>query len=805
MRRSLLLLLLLAVMPLLLALNALSLALVDLAWKLFGRRRAPSPAPPPRTDRLSVVIPTWNGRDLLEQYLPSVVAAAGFHEDNEILVVDNASTDGTADFIRAGFPPETKVRLLELEKNLGFGGGNNAGVAAARHDIVVVLNNDMRVEPDTLLRLLEGFRGPGEVFAVSAQIFFRDPARRREETGLTEGDFRSGFFRVGHVAEEETGLYPAFYAGGGSSAYDRRKFLELGGFDPLFHPFYMEDTDLSYAAWKRGWQVLYQPAAVVHHEHRGTIGKHYNAEQIAAVLKKNHVLMVWKNVHNWAWLWPHWLFLFAGAVVSFLSGTGGTRATPEGYLRALLEWGPALAARWRARSLAVVDDPEALRRSQAGYFRDRFLPHRPADPARPLDILFVSPYSIYPPMHGGGVFMYQAVKALSRRHRVHVLALVDCPGEVAANRHLEQFAASVECIWRRFPPHRDFLGLLPYGIRCFTNNDFRRRVQRALFRHDIDVLQLEYTQLGQYGGGLRNTPSVLFEHDVFFQSARRKLFRAGSFTEFAETLVEWLRALRYEVGMLRRMDVVQTCSREEQRLLESLLGRGGQPQIAAGLRTAIDAGAYLPVFTGRRPWTALFVGNFQHTPNRDALRFLVRRVLPRLRARRPESELVVVGAQAGPDVEEMARAPGVRFLGRVEDIREPLARYAAFLCPIFAGAGVRVKILEAFAAGIPVVSTPLGAEGLDTGHGRELLLARNAEEFVSATLELFENPARAEELARRARQVVEERWDWEGVVARLEESYRAALSRRRPALEPAPLEALPAADSGYEHPVTRTS
>ncbi len=128
-------LLLLLVMPVLLALNALSLALMDLAWKLFGRRRpvaalgAPASRPAsasggeipcrPHADRLSVVIPTWNGRDLLEKYLPSVAAAAAFHPDNEILVVDNASEDGTAEFIREHFPPEkTNVRVLRLEDRM---------------------------------------------------------------------------------------------------------------------------------------------------------------------------------------------------------------------------------------------------------------------------------------------------------------------------------------------------------------------------------------------------------------------------------------------------------------------------------------------------------------------------------------------------------------------------------------------------------------------------------------------------------------------------------------------------------------
>src|SRR6185503_3819675 len=108
---------------------------------------------------------------------------------------------------------------------------SNAGFRAARHDIVVLLNSDMRVERDFLAPLLAGFQHP-RVFAVAAQIFFSDPAKKREETGITESLWVNGRLRVRHVLDDRvTRLFPIAYPGGGSSAIDRRKFLELGGFD----------------------------------------------------------------------------------------------------------------------------------------------------------------------------------------------------------------------------------------------------------------------------------------------------------------------------------------------------------------------------------------------------------------------------------------------------------------------------------------------------------------------------------------------------------------------------------------------
>src|SRR5712692_4792008 len=190
--------------PVVLIASIFAFAIEDMCWKFFGRRQ-------PRADRLpsraaaSVVIPNWNGRDLLENYLPSVVAALAGHPDNEIIVVDNGSSDGSADFVRRNFP---RVKLLALERNLGFGGGSNAGVRAANNDIVVLLNSDMRVAPDFLAPLLSGFTDE-RAFAVSCQILFTDPTKRREETGLTQGWWEEGGLRVGHRVDNQIlDLYP---------------------------------------------------------------------------------------------------------------------------------------------------------------------------------------------------------------------------------------------------------------------------------------------------------------------------------------------------------------------------------------------------------------------------------------------------------------------------------------------------------------------------------------------------------------------------------------------------------------------
>jgi GT2 family glycosyltransferase len=756
--------------PLLIAVALLAIAVADILWALFGRGRPPADTMPDRR-AASVVIPNWNGRELLEKYLPSVVAALEGNPDNEIIVVDNGSADGSAAFLREHFP---NVRLLALERNLGFGGGSNAGVRAARNDIVVLLNSDMRVEPDFLQPLLDGFRNE-RVFAVACQIFFSDPARRREETGLTEAWWRDGTLQVSHrIDAAVTDLYPSFYGGGGSCAFDRRKFLELGGFDPLLKPFYLEDTDLGFLAWKRGWQVLYQPRSIVYHEHRGTIGKHFRDEQIQAVYRKNYLLFCWKNIHEWRRLASHFLFAQGNAAVSAIFGDLPLRTNARAIWRAFLQLPAALASRWRARSLAAVSDTEAFRRHRGGYFRDRFEPAA-AVPSRPR-VLFVSPYPMCPPVHGGAVFMYSAVRELAQLAELHLIALLDHPHELEAHRELGALCASAEFLVRK--AGKTSLGsITPHAVSEFASEDLAWLIDRQLYTRGIDVLQLEYTPLAQYAGGYHSIATALFEHDVYFQSIARGLAEPRRFAVKCRAAFEYLRALRYELCALPKLDSIQVCSRENRDYLLSFL-----PELAGkireGLRAGIDSSAYSFQPEGREPRTMLFLGSFRHIPNQTALHWFLNRVLPRVLERHPDARLVVVGSEPPPR-HVLPPSPAIELRGFVEDIREPLARYAVFVCPVLSGSGVRVKLLEAFAAGIPVISTRLGAEGVARNDGEFCALADEPESFAARICDLFNRPAEGAAMAARARAEVEDNWDAARATRRLVSSYIQTLHAKR--------------------------
>jgi GT2 family glycosyltransferase len=265
---------------------------------------------PADVSSVTVQILNWDGLHLMKECLPAVIDAVRRQSvlsgrRHEILVVDNGSRDGSVDYLRQHFPD---VRVLPLDRNYGFSIGNNRGFQEVHSDVVVLLNNDMLVTSDFLQPLLTAF-ADSSIFAVSSQIFFPDPGQRREETGKTMGKFERGFFRFWHeetTAEDKNrATLPIFWAGGGASAVDVRKLKALGGFDTLYHPFYVEDADISWQAWKRGWQCLLAPRSHVVHKHRGTSRPKFGDDFVDRTIRRNQFLFIWKNVTDTGLILQH--------------------------------------------------------------------------------------------------------------------------------------------------------------------------------------------------------------------------------------------------------------------------------------------------------------------------------------------------------------------------------------------------------------------------------------------------------------------------------------------------------------------
>lgn len=233
----------------------------------------------------SIIIPNWNGRDLLEKNLPYILGAKSNLKNKilEIIVVDDKSTDDSVTFLQKNFA--NRIKLIKHTKNRGFSSAVNTGVRSAKGELIVLLNSDVKPEKNFLESVYPLFKD-SDVFAVS----MREPGY-----SYARGHFKDGYI-VHSPARDSKKVEETFWVSGGSGVYRRNIWIALGGMDEkVLSPLYWEDVDLGYRALKRGYKLLWNPNSVVHHTHESTVKK-LSKKYVQRIQERNHLLFIWKNL-----------------------------------------------------------------------------------------------------------------------------------------------------------------------------------------------------------------------------------------------------------------------------------------------------------------------------------------------------------------------------------------------------------------------------------------------------------------------------------------------------------------------------
>lgn len=306
--------------------------------------------------KITIVIPTYNGRQLLEKYLDSIIAALNYwrHQVNGqggIIIVDDNSSDETKKWVNEKYP---KIKVLVNHKNLRFGESCNRGVKESQGEIVVLLNNDVEPQIDFLLPFLKNFDNP-EVFAVGCkEINFEN--NREIFGGRGEMVFKRGLMI--HWRPKDMVSKKTSWVSGGSSAYRKEIWLKLGGFDRLFRPAYEEDRDLSWQALKAGYELVFEPKSIVNHYHKTTNRLEFGEKNIALYSMKNQLLFVWKNISSLKLLAQHFLWLPYHLFITSIRTKGLFFIA---FLLALFQLPEAILSRLKASEWWKVKDEEILR------------------------------------------------------------------------------------------------------------------------------------------------------------------------------------------------------------------------------------------------------------------------------------------------------------------------------------------------------------------------------------------------------------------------------------------------------------
>ncbi|WP_152054001.1 glycosyltransferase family 4 protein [Tautonia marina] len=416
-----------------------------------------------------------------------------------------------------------------------------------------------------------------------------------------------------------------------------------------------------------------------------------------------------------------------------------------------------------------------------------------------LHVAIVDEELPYPPNSGKRIRTFEVVSRLAQQHRISYLCHRNTdPGEGRQAEHaFRDLGIEPIVVDRTVPPKAgarfyarlaaNLASPLPYSVASHMSSALHAAVLGLNARERIDLWQAEWTPYAKHLIDANVAPRLIMAHNIESQIWKRYFEHERNSLRKGYIGHQWRKFERFERRAFAHADQVVTVSEADARIARDLTEVARVDVVDNG----VDVRRHQPPpGTTRLPDQVLFLGSLDWRPNLDAIDQLLEVIWPTIRAARSDARLCIVGRNPSQDLRRRISAtPGAALHADVPDVRPFLWQSAVMIVPLRIGGGSRLKILEAFAAGLPVVSTQIGAEGLCARAGSEYFGADSVAELAGATLAALGDPARARDLADRARQLVHQRYDWAGLAERLERIWietadPSCATHRTPSLAP---------------------
>jgi sugar transferase (PEP-CTERM/EpsH1 system associated) len=408
-----------------------------------------------------------------------------------------------------------------------------------------------------------------------------------------------------------------------------------------------------------------------------------------------------------------------------------------------------------------------------------------------LKILWVKAGGLVPPDSGGKIRSYNILRELARHHEITLFSFHQ---ELEDDQHpaLRGMLQDVVCVPLRLPGTRGLREMAVYAryllsgqsymLMKYCRPEVRRRLDAVVARGEFDVILCDFIVPAPIIPWNARAAKVIFTHNVeaqiwkrHYQVTKNPLWKAISWRE-------WKTMERAERKYLRAADHVLAVSDTDRDAFASFV----DPQRLSVVQTGVDVDYFRPERRDERPSSLVFTGSMDWLPNEDGILYFAEQILPLVREQIPDVTLTVVGRRPSAKLRELAaRQPGISLTGWVEDVRPYLAQGAVFIVPLRIGGGTRLKIFEAMAAGLPVISTTVGAEGLPVHDGENIVIADAPTAFAERTVELLRDMERRARLGREARRLVVEKYSWRTVALELSQTLERVVRevRRTDALD----------------------
>jgi glycosyltransferase involved in cell wall biosynthesis len=404
-----------------------------------------------------------------------------------------------------------------------------------------------------------------------------------------------------------------------------------------------------------------------------------------------------------------------------------------------------------------------------------------------MRVLLLTQILPYPPDSGPKVKTFHLLQHLARRHEVTLVSLVRSDAEAARAEALRGLCAAVHTVRLRRSRARDAGHLIrsllasdSFIMRRDDSPELRALLAELTSRERFDIVHADQLNMAQFAMDLPCGARVLDEHNAVWTIVQRMAGHSGYGKRLFLEL-EARRLRRYEAAICARFDALMVVSEPDHAFLQLAAADAGVTlPPAAIIPIAVDAQSAPPVARAAAPLTILSMATMFWPPNVDGVLWFAREVYPLVRRAAPTARFVVMGARPPASVRRLAdEDASITVTGYVEDPAPYLEQTAALIVPVRAGGGMRVKILEALARGLPIVSTTIGYEGIALTPGEQLLVGDTPESFAAALVQLLQEPALGRRLAAAGRRVAEERYDWRVVNPAVDALYERALAARQ--------------------------
>jgi polysaccharide biosynthesis protein PslH len=379
-----------------------------------------------------------------------------------------------------------------------------------------------------------------------------------------------------------------------------------------------------------------------------------------------------------------------------------------------------------------------------------------------FDILMVIPTLPFPPIWGFGQRAYQLARHLARQHRVTVVAYASSaqrPDVEEMARVVHEVVAVVgeppRGLRRRLMQVKSLASRVPFHAASLRTRALQGAVDDTLARHHFDVILLESSQMG-WVSSPPGLPVVIDEHNIESELLERM---ADSERTVLRRLFHEIEFRRYRRFEDRTWAASAGCTTTSSRDAARLYSR--RPEVLVAIvPNGVDVDQFAPQASHEAPGRLIFTGLMDYRPNFDGISWFLDEIYPLIQQRRPDVQLQIVG-HGSPEVLDELRGPGIEVTGRVPDLRSYLDDATVAIVPLRIGGGTRLKVVEAMSMGKAIVSTALGAEGIQVADGEHCLVADNTTEFAEAVCRLLDDPDLRRRLAINARALAVEDYSWQ--------------------------------------------